>query len=893
MGTKLLVLLSRMAGLFRCHRADEEFDAEIAEHLEMLADENIRRGMPPEEARRVARRSFGRITRVKEEQREQRGLPRFELLAGDCRYAVRTLRQNPGFTLVAVATLALGIGINTAVFTVYDAIALKPLPVADPGRVVRFERWFENRGLGNVQYAFSYPEYAYFLEHDRSFSGLVAASWPAQMATASEKLTVQLVSGNYFDVLGINPVRGRNFDSRADSESGESNVIVISYKLWKGRFNLDPGVVGRTLRVNDAVLTIIGVAPEPFTGTSVPPQAPDFWAPLAAQQLLAPGADWRHDPDNAQFVILGRVAPNTTQGLAQAESDVLMRRFASSRRERVRTTALTLQRLTYFGNTEDPRFQALAIGLMLLVGLVLLIACANLANMLLARGAARQREFAVRLALGASRRRLIRQLLTESCLLSLLGGGAGFFFSGACIRMVSLTTLGPYAIEAGLSFTPDTRIFLYTLLLALAAGFAFGLSPALQYSRPNLTSALKQEGATFGGRLARSRLRSILVACQVAASMLLLIIAGLLLRGMLRANDAQPGFDVRRVYLVNAEFASLPEKAAANEQLLRARIAALPQVAAISQGSAPMMGTWTPPIFTSGLRARTLASYAGTNYFETLGVPLIRGRSFTDEDVRLSAALAVISENAARQFWPGEDPIGKRFKLDMHFNGTLREFEVIGIVRDVRYANLSRTDPAHVYLPADPAQPDWLLVRFQGDPMAAIGPLRSAVAAFDRGLLRSLYLTSIEEGPLHVQRLLAGVYALFAIVLAVLALILAAVGIYGVMSYLVGRRVREIGVLMALGADGGDVLRSVILHGLHPVMIGCVFGLIGAAAASRLIHSTLTFPGSEDFLYGLPWFDPATFAGLTIFVALIAILASAVPARRALKVDPAVALRCE
>jgi predicted permease len=625
----------------------------------------------------------------------------------------------------------------------------------------------------------------------------------------------------------------------------------------------------------------------------VPPQTPDFWVPIAAQQMLAPGPDWRHDPDNASFVILGRLAPGMTQSEAQAESSVLMRRFGANRRERVRTTALTLQRLTYFGNTEDPRFQALAMGLMLLAGLVLLIACANLANMLLARGAARQREFAMRLALGASRRRLIRQLLTEGCLLSLPGGAAGLLFSSACIQMLSLTALGPYFVQSGLSFAPDIRIFIYTLLLALAASIGFGLSPALQCSRPDLTTALKQEGAAFGGRLGRSRLRSILLAGQVAASMLLLITAGLLLRGMLRANDAQPGFDAHRVYLINAEFGALPEKAAATERLLLARIAALPQAAAASQGGAPLSGTWTPPIFTGGLRARTLASYAGANYFETLGVPLVRGRSFTEADVQHSAAVAVISENTARHFWPGEEPIGKRFKLDMHFTGTLKEFQVIGIIRDIRYANLSRTDPSHVYLPADPAQPGWLLVRFYGDPRAGTGALRSAVEGFDRGLLRSLYLTSIEDGPLHLQRLLAGLCALFAIVLAVLALILAASGIYGVMSYLVGRRVREIGVLIALGADGGDVLRSVVLQGLRPVMIGCVLGLAGAAAASRLIHTTLSFPGSEDFLYGLPYWDPATFVGLTVFLALIAVLASAVPARRALRVDPAVALRCE
>jgi predicted permease len=889
----LLSFFSRLAGLIGRRRAESEFDDEIGQHLDLLTEDHIRRGMSPYEARLAALRSFGGVAQVKETQRELRGLPQLDILWADTRYAVRTLRQNPSFTLVAVLTLALGIGVNTTLFSAFNSVALKPLPVADPGSVVRLERWFEPVMHGNVQYAFSYSEYLYFRDHAGAFAGLVASSWPFGVQGESEKFLGQTVSGNYFSALGVAPVLGRTFLPEEDAAPGAHPVLVLSHAFWDRSYHRDPQVLGRILKLNGAAFTIVGIAPENFSGTAVPPEPIDFWAPIAMQNELEPGKDWRNDA-NRKFVLLARLAPSASAQRAQAQAEVLMQQFAAGRIQREKTVAITLQRPTFLGNTEDPRFQMAVAALMLVVGLVWLIACANLANMLLARAAARQREIAVRLALGAGRGRIVRQLLTESTVLALMGGAAGLLLASWCAKLLWLevqqTIIGRPAGTMGISLAPDLRVFAYTLLLALVTGVVFGLSPALQFTKTDLTTALKQEGATLGARLSRSRFRSFLVAGQVAASMLFLVTAGLLVRGLLRSRDVRPGFDTAGVYLVHAGFGVDPEKAVALQQSFYHHLQALPELRNVAIGRAPMSGTWTPFIYSGDSSGRTLASYASPGYFATLGIPLLRGRDFTAFENQRASPVAVVSKRTAERLWPNQEPIGKHFKLDMNFNGELRDFEVIGVVADVRFANLSRVDPAHVYLNPDGAQLDSILVKTSAGVLA---PVRGAAAATDASLPQSLSVISLEEGPLRMERIQAQLYAEFAALLAILAVTLAGIGIYGVMSYLVSRRIKEIGVLMALGADAGDVLRAVILQGLRPVAIGSVLGLVGAAGFSAVLHSTLAFPGSSDLLYGLPWWDPVTFAGIAILLAAIAALASAVPARRALRVDPMIALRWE
>ncbi len=477
-------------GAFRGRSLDNDFEAEVQTHLEMLIVENVHRGMTADEARQAALRSLGNITQLQESQRDQRALPQIETLFADLKYGARTLRANPGFTLVAVLTLTLGIGVTTTVFTAYNAIALKPLPVADPASVVRLERWFETGYRGEIQYAFSYPEYQYCRDRNDVFISLVAAGFPlAVIADGVDKLQGQLVSTNYFTDLGVSARMGRTF---LPEEVGP--VMVISHSFWERRFHSDPGIVGHIVNLNGTAFTIVGVAAKEFTGTGVIPQISDFWAPISTQAQIAPGRDWLSNPQAMQFQILARLKPTATKSRAQAETAVLIRQFATTYKEVERTTTVTLQRPAFFGNTEDIRFQASALAIMLIVGMVLLLGCVNIANMLLARGAGRQKEISVRLALGASRGRVIRQLLTESFLLALLGGAGGLLFSIWTARLLWIAILQfiqqriSADIAVGIDLSPDLRVVAYAILLSLALGIALRTLPrtSVQPARSNL-----------------------------------------------------------------------------------------------------------------------------------------------------------------------------------------------------------------------------------------------------------------------------------------------------------------------------------------------------------------------------------------------------------------------
>lgn len=897
--------LSRIRATILGRRLEQDFAGEIETHLALLEDDLVRRGMPRAAARLEARRQFGGVTQLRELHRERRSLVHLDRLSADLAYALRMMRRNPAFTAVAILTLALGIGVNTALFSAYNAVALKPLPVADPTRVVRLERWFESRGLGDLQYAFSYPEYRYLRDHAAGFAGLVAAGWPvsafaeARNSTLAEKLQVQLVSSNYFDVMGVTPRFGRAFAPGEDRTPGANPVVVLSHSAWQRRFQGEAGLVGQTVKLNAVAFTIIGIAPQEFTGTSVFPVVPDFWAPLSMYSQLVPGRNSLLSPDDLQFQILGRLHRATPVARAQAEADLLLRRFGATHQERDKTIALTLQRTAFFGNVDDPRFQASVAVLMLIVGMVLLVACANLANLLLARAAGRQREIGVRLALGASRGRVMRQLLTESVTLALAGGAAGLVVASWCTRLlwvaVEQLLAGPFAgnLQLSIDLSPDARVYLYALLLSLITGVLFGLSPARRATRPDLITAIRDDGPGAGASWTRSRLRSWLLGGQVAVSMLLLITAGLLTRGLLRSRDADPGFATRGLHLLNADFGAGLPKSLARQRRLLDHLRTLPSVSGAALGGVPLLGTWTPPLVAGPIRGRTLGSYAGDGYFETVGIPLLRGRRFTTSEVQRSAPVALISQAAARTFWPDSDALGRRFQLDMKFDGTMQEFEVVGVVQDIRYASLTRLDLSHVYLAPKPNDQQALLLRTRGDSRQALAAVRAAVQAVDPDLLPGLTLTAMEAGPLWFQRVQVRAGAAFAAVLAALALLLAAVGIYGVMVYLVSQRTREIGIRMALGASASDVVRAVVIDGLRPVFAGMVVGIAAAAGTSTLLHSTLSFPGSADLLYGVSFYDPATFLGLTAFLLAAAALASTVPARRAVNVDPMVALRYE
>jgi predicted permease len=907
--------IAKIRNLRRSQSSDAELDREIALHVAMLEEEYERRGMSPEGAHRAARQTLGGVEQAKQAHRDQRVILWLEQMRQDLRHACRTFRRNPGFTLVAVATLAAGIGVNTTLFTAYDAVALKPLPIADPGRVVRLERWFTHGWIGDMQYGFSWPEYLYCREHQDAFSDMVATSWPVrvlarlpgdQAGAQLKALQGQMVSGNYFRSFGVEAGLGRTFGPDEDRAPGGDPVVVLSYSFWQRAFHGDPKTAGSVMRINGTAFSIIGVAPEEFTGTALLPQVPDFWAPVSMQSQLTPGEDWLHQPADYRFQILGRLRPEIGLKQAEAQTAALIRQFSATYITREPTRTVTLQHTAFFGNTEDPRFEAGVAALMLIVAMVLFAACANVANMLLARGAVRQREISLRLALGASRARVIRQLITESILLSLVGGVTGLALSVVASKLLRvelaqmLTTQLGSGFAFSLNLNPDVRVLVYALAISVVAGAAFGLSPALQFTKPELATSLHDESASFGHRLRRSHLRSLLICGQVAVSMLLLTCSGLLVRGLMQSQSADPGFDTRQVFLLLGDYGDNAATSVARFQRIVRGLEEVPETASIAYGGGPMMGTWTPPILVKkngavegAERRRTLASYASQNYLRTLGIPLLRGRDFTEQESATGAHVAVISEAAARLFWPGEDPLGRHFQLDLHFTGKLTGFEVVGVAKDVRFTNLTRIDPAHVYLAPDPTTTYPILLNVGANQQAALAALWKAVSRLDGNLLPDLSLWNAETMLVHPQRTLARVMALFAAGLALLALSLAGVGIFGVMTYVVSQRTKEIGIQMALGAHSGDVLRSVALSGLKPVAAGMIFGLGCGAAASALLHSTLASPGTSDFLYGVQFYDPWTFAGISSFVVTVSLLASLVPAVRAVRVDPMVALRYE
>lgn len=910
-------VLAKLHNLLRNKRADEDLAREVAAHLALLADEFERRGMTAHEARQAAKRAYGGVEQAKQAHRDERSLLWIEQTVQDLRHACRALTRSPGFTFTAIATIALGVGVNTTLFTAYNAVALRPLPVADAGRVVRLERILESGFLGENQYAFSYAEFVNLRDRQNVFQSVIAASWPLRVLVSApgedresaihlKPAQAQLVSGNYFLALGINAEIGRVFGTEEDGAPGGNPVVVLSHAYWERQYHGDPHAVGSVVRIGNNAFTIVGVTPREFTGTSLNPQVPDVWVPTSMQRQLVPGQDWLHKATDFEFQVLARLDAGIALKQAQAETDALVRQFSSTYITRDHTLSVVLQRTAFFGNTDDVRFRAGVGATMVIFALVLLVACVNVTNMLVARGAARQKEISVRLALGASRARVVRHLLTESMLLALGGGVAGLALAATASKLLWVALNQILVRQLGsdfvlsLNLNPDARVLTYALGLSIATGFIFGLSPALQFTKPDLNTSLKDESTSFGRSVTRSRLRGLLIGGQVAVSMLLLSSAGLLIRGLVRSQAAEPGFETHRVYLLRADYGDDPDKAAAVFHRMADWLKTLPEVASVSYGTAPMMGTWTPPIFIKkadalqgSSEARTLAGYASDNYLNTLGIALLRGRNFTPQESATGAHVAVISASTARLFWLNEDPLGKHFQLDMHFNGKLTEYEVIGIAKDVRFANLTRVDPARVYLATDPALIDPVFFSVRGDQQTSLAGVWGRLRNFDRDLLPSVSLWNVETMLLNPQRTLARALAMLAAILALLALTLAGIGIYGVMAYVVSQRTQEIGVRIALGATAERVIRGIAIAGLRPVLIGMVVGLAGGAELSLMLHRTLAFPGSIDFLYGVSFYDPLTFSAIIIFLLAVSLIASLGPALKAARVNPLVALRHE
>lgn len=916
MATWLRILTARLTGLFSDSHTDADFKEELRAHEALLTDDLVRRGWTPDQARRQARLSLGNPTSLTQDRRERLVWAPFRGLTADVRFAARQLRAHPGFTLAAALTMALGIGVNTTVFSALNAVALRPLPIAGANRAVRLERWFDSQRRGNIQFLYSYAEYRYLQDGLDTVSDLVAVSAPIQVtrlpiaqfssreSSDEPPFLAQLVSENFFTNLGVRAEVGRPPTAEEVRTPGGEPVIFLSDAGWRARFNADPAIAGQAITLNGSRFTIVGVAEPAFIGIGNPPEAPDFWAPLGLKVALNSGAEWRTEPAIRALQLIGHLPPSASLAAASARTTAMAPAFTREFPSGDPTIGLTLERATFFGETNDPRFALFVVALAALVGLILLAACANLANMLLARAAGRTREIAVRLSLGAGRARIIRQLLVESVLLSWIGATIALVVSTWSSHLVWMRVAESVQMFAGgrgafiVDLSPDRRVLLFTSAVATIAGVLFGLAPARQLSRTDIVTQVKASSATLQGPR-KSRLRSILVAGQVAVSMTLAVTAGLLARGVVRGFSAEAGFDTRHLYSVGYASDPDPARALATQRALVRQLSGDPVISSVALvDHLPFTGTRTRPVVADAPDGGTrhtlsLLNTVSGSYFDTIGIPVVRGRVFTPDDAAAGTPVAVVSEGAARALWPGRDPIGQRVRYAEQFrpNSSILSFTVIGVVADARTTNISRVDPAFVYTPTKASEEYMVLVRSPYDRRAIVSAARTAAVAVDPPLLRSLTIDNLEDRFVHLQRVLPATINMFALALAALALALAAAGVYGVVSFLASQRDGEVAVRLALGATRRDVVLLVLQQGLAPVAAGMAIGLGCAVALSAMLRALLAAPGSPDLLFGLDAFDPTTFLVVTIVVAAASLVAAAGPAWRTAKVDPIVALK--
>ncbi|HEV3469188.1 MAG TPA: ABC transporter permease [Pyrinomonadaceae bacterium] len=814
-------------------------------------------------------------------------------LLQDLRYGLRMLRKTPGFTLVALVSLALGIGVNTAIFSLVNAVLLRPVPVVrGQGRIV----WLRAPS--------SYPDFLDYRERARSLEGMTAVTGTSEFSLnsggESELVTGEFVSANYFDVLGVAAARGRTFAPEEDRTPAP--VVVLAHQLWRTRFGSDPSVVGRQINLNGLGFTVVGVAPEKFIGTEVGLDR-ELWVPLSMHPVLYPPAakasagreDLFGERNSHWLRVFARLREGVSREQAGAELTNIARAVAEAHYGRADAEALRRVELLRMSGGMDPgdREQALPVAgmMMAVVGLVLLIACANLGGLLVARAAVRRRETAIRQALGAGRLRLVRQWLTESVLLGVLGGALGLLLAlwGNDLMVAYAQGTPLAALDLGI----DYRVLAFTSAASVATGVVFGLAPALQASRLDIVTALKSEDALGHAGARRSRLRAAFVAAQVALSAVLLVGAGLFIRSLQSAHSIDPGFRVERALTVPVNLGLLRYEEGEGRGFYRellARVGALAGVESASLVRFPPLGFSYAQgqVFAEGRELRpgeegTTVGFnvVGPGYLRTMGTPLLRGREFAEADRAGAPGVAVVSEALADALWPGQDALGKR----LSFEGTRGPFlEVVGVARDVKYRSLGDAARPYLYLPVlqsyEPRMT--LVVRTEGEPQALAGAVREQVRALDANLPVADVRTLGEQLALSLLPSRAAAWTLGGF--GLLALALAAIGIYGVVSYAVAQRTREIGVRVALGAQRRDVLRLVMGEGMLVVGLGVAAGLLLSLAATRVV---------AGFLYGVGATDPLTFAGVPLLLGAIALAAGYLPARRAAKVDPAVALRHE
>ena len=845
----------------------------------------------------------------------------------DLRYATRILYRNVSFTIVAVLALALGIGVNVVAFTVYKAFFHHPIDALDPGKMVNIAMVLHT---GETNANFSYRDYEAYRDHLHSFSGVIADG-PGKFLTLSDAggtvgqskdtdgaltrllplnpsnkdlVNTRVVSENYFSVLGIAPLRGRTFENVA--ELGATPAILISENYWQKRFGGNPAVLGQTVRLNGVAFTIIGITPHDFAGTNM--DVPGFWLPLSLAPLLHLDSQLLSDRENHCCRLFGRLAPGVSAERARAEMTLLAHDLSTlhdPHSDWSKPASVLLWPASPFPLPLDQLSGGVKYAILLImvaVGMVLVIACANVASLQLARTTSRKNELSMRLSLGASRGRLVRQLLTESALLGLVAGVVAFLFSLILMKALVVVAAGAFPVSYGavvFHVTPDLGILVYVFVISLVAGMLFGLAPALESSRSALSSALKANLST--SPLRSRKLHDIFIAAQVAVALALLIAASMLIRSAIHRLNVDNGYDIKHLVQLDIKDDANynPGRKAVLVQELHARLAALPAVAGITSADPPFLGYHSAWVSLNGeipsaknARVVLCFNYVQTNYFQTLSIPLLSGHNFEPQSGQSDLSV-IISESAARQLWPGKNPIGRSLRLGteglFHRKGELLPdgpiYQVIGVAGDTRGATFDGSDSELVYLPLpeDRIQDHSILVRTQSDAKQFIPSLRPLLSSVDPDMEVDSY-TLEELLRTTPSFFLPSFAAAIASPVGLIGLLLASMGIYGTVSYIVVLRTREVGVRMALGAQKRAILALMLQQCMRPVLAGLLAGMLLAVGASHLLRAAL---------HGVSTVDSISFGGVSGLFVVIALFATYLPSRRAMEVDPIVALRYE
>jgi putative ABC transport system permease protein len=870
----------------RRKRMLNELDEDIQEHIARETQDNLDRGMSPEEARYAAMRKFGNVMQVKEEARDVWNLLWLEQLLEDMRFGLRLLRKNPGFTLVAILTLALGIGANAAVFSVVYAVLLRPLPYKDPASLLVLHETTPKVGDVSV----SFPNFIDWRAASRTFrqmAAVQAVDFNLAGVTQPENISGDAVSPNFLSMMGVRPFLGRDFDA-SEEKPGTAPVLLLSFSLWQSHLGGDPNAVGKTITLDGRSFTIVGVLPPNYRSLDTT----DVMLPIGVWATDNSGAI-KERGERGDMVVIGRLAAGAGFGQARAEMEGIAARLAIEYPGSNDQFSVKLQpiRQAFVGDMKT--------AILVLFGavlFVLLIACANVANLFLVRGASRTKEIALRIAFGASRGRIIRQMLTESLILACFGGVVGVGLALGGIR--GMARLIPGDMLSGATVNLNGAVLLFVAGVVALAAFIFGLAPALHSTKPDVQSELKEGGRSSGGGVAQNRLRGALAVAEISLALVLLIGAGLMMKSLYRLLEVDPGFRPERVLTMGMDLRAQQyseDPAVLNfwQQLID-RVSALPGVQSAAVGTViPLTDSHSRSDVTiEGMDLPTPGNFphpdvhiVSPGYITALGIPLLRGRTFTDQDNEKAPLAGMINAMVARRFFPNEDPIGKRFMFGHPSAANPPKwYTVVGVVSDTRLYGLANPARLEVYVPfrQNPRNSMALVVKSGADPASLTSAIRDAVQSIDKDqpVFAVSTMQELVSNSVATRRMTLVLLGLF----SGLALVLGAIGIYGVISYSVAQRTHEIGIRMALGAPRADVFRLVVGEGVKLAGAGITIGIAAAFGLARLLSS---------LLYGISATDFETFLGVAVLLALVALVACYVPARRAMRVDPTVALRYE